>query len=285
MCAPEGFMTARFGILFAVFSLAAVAQNAMPKVVVAQGTMGGVVGVAGGMFVSSGPGLNPFQPITGHPYSAEQVTEHVQTLADGTHITQTNQRTLLYRDSEGRTRTEHIFTPPPGAVATNPRPAFVEIADPVAGYRYILNERDHTARRFPWQPQSRAIKTLPARVQGGNAPAASTPGQGLNKAAYGTRPHPEMTHEDLGTQTIEGVLAEGKRMTTTFPEGFFGNDRPITTVSETWVSPDLHVVVLSKYSDPRSGDSTTELKNLSLNEPDASLFQIPADYTVTDQSN
>ncbi len=38
--------------------------------------------------------------------------------------------------------------------------------------------------------------------------------------------------EQLAAQPIEGVLAEGTRTTTTYPAGFFGNDRPVTTINE-----------------------------------------------------
>jgi hypothetical protein len=44
--------------------------------------------------------------ITGAPYSAEEVDENQQTLADGTHITQLMPTVKKYRDSMGRTRTE-----------------------------------------------------------------------------------------------------------------------------------------------------------------------------------
>jgi hypothetical protein len=44
--------------------------------------------------------------IAGAPYSAEEVDESVQTLADGTHI-QTTPGKKTYRNSLGRTRTEH----------------------------------------------------------------------------------------------------------------------------------------------------------------------------------
>jgi hypothetical protein len=70
---------------------------------------------AGGISLSSmGPGL-PGGAVTGAPYSAEEVTEHVQTLADGTHITQPSPKTIFYRDSLGRTRIERTFPLPPGA--------------------------------------------------------------------------------------------------------------------------------------------------------------------------
>ena len=45
-------------------------------------------------------------PVTGNPYSADQISEHTQTLSDGTHITQNNTTQHLFRDSQGRTRTE-----------------------------------------------------------------------------------------------------------------------------------------------------------------------------------
>ena len=44
----------------------------------------------------------------------------------------------------------------------------------------------------------------------------------------------QVKHEDLGTQTIEGVSAQGKRETVTIPAGQIGNERPIEIVSETW---------------------------------------------------
>ncbi len=97
-----------------------------------------------------------------------------------------------------------------------------------------------------------------------------------------TRPHPETTRETLGTQTIEGVIAQGTRWTMTYPAGSMGNDGPITVVSEDWFSAELKVSVLSKSSDPRSGESTMKLTNLSQAEPDASLFQVPGDYTIED---
>jgi hypothetical protein len=93
---------------------------------------------------------------------------------------------------------------------------------------------------------------------------------------------PQISRESLGTQTVEGVLAEGTRATMVFPIGAVGNDRPITTVSESWMSPELKMVVLSKNSDPRNGESTTRLTNISRAEPNPSLFQIPSDYEVVD---
>ena len=62
-----------------------------------------------------------------------------------------------------------------------------------------------------------------------------------------------------------------------------GNDRPITNVSETWISPDLKEVVLRKSDDPRSGELTHKLININRSEPDPSLFEPPPGYTVKDE--
>ena len=91
------------------------------------------------------------------------------------------------------------------------------------------------------------------------------------------------TVESLGGQTIEGVWAEGTRTTRTIPAGTIGNDQPIKIVSETWYSQDLQTVVLSTHRDPRTGESTFRLTNIQRSEPAASLFQVPAGYTVKEQ--
>jgi hypothetical protein len=224
-----------------------------------------------------GPGL-PGGAVTGAPYSAEEVTEHVQTLADGTHITQPAPRTVFYRDSLGRTRIEHSFPLPPGA-SGGAGPNMIEISDPVSGARYTLDPRSRTARKFPSAPPPPPTGTM-ATSQRFAVPAAN-PALPL-PSPDSQPPRPQFSHESLGTQTIDGVLAEGARTTVTYPIGAVGNDRPITTVSETWTSPELKTVVLRKNSDPRNGESITRLTNISRVEPDPSLFQIPSDYEIVD---
>ena len=44
---------------------------------------------------------------------------------------------------------------------------------------------------------------------------------------------------------------------------------------------DLKVPVMVKTTDPRFGTSQTQLTNIVRAEPDPSLFQVPAGYTVT----
>ena len=90
-----------------------------------------------------------------------------------------------------------------------------------------------------------------------------------------------MVKEDLGTQTLNGVTAAGTRLTRTIAAGAMGNAEPIQIVRETWVSSDLKVPVMVKITDPRFGTTVTQLTNVARSEPDAALFQTPADYTVS----
>src|SRR5258705_11168907 len=87
-------------------------------------------------------------------------------------------------------------------------------------------------------------------------------------------------NESLGKQAIEGVDAEGTRKTIEFPAGEIGNERPIEIVFERWYSPELQVVVMTKHSDPRFGETTYQLTNINRTEPAHELFEVPADYTV-----
>ncbi len=88
--------------------------------------------------------------------------------------------------------------------------------------------------------------------------------------------------EDLGQQMVEGVLATGSRTTTTIPAGSIGNAKPIVIVSEQWFSDDLKVLISTKHSDPRSGETTYRLTNVIQGEPHRSLFEVPSDYALQD---
>jgi hypothetical protein len=259
-----------------LFGTMAVAQTNSPNRVVVSGSFAGSTGFIGGGKL-----------IAGAPYSALEVSDNVQTLADGTHITQPSAKTMHYRDSQGRTRIERTFVPPPGVSNTEDTgPSMIEINDPVDGVQYTLTPRDHKARKVSTTPAGIATTVPPAPPNG--TPLGSVANSrwyvanGDRAATNDQRQRPEISTESLGTQTIEGVTAEVSRTTVTYPVNFFGNDRPITTVSETWTSPDLKLTVLSKNSDPRSGEHTTRLTNISRAEPDPTLFQVPPDYEIVD---
>jgi hypothetical protein len=283
------------GAVFAVLIAAnAIAQTTTTMArPVTQPVMVSTGGAFGGAIGFEGSPLSPLNQVAGQPYSAQQETQTVQTLADGTHITNGTQKVMYYRDSQGRTRTERTAMTPPGFLSASSAapPVFIEITDPVAGYRYSFDSNSHTVHRMPIGPMPFASRKvialaplpspppLPSQL---TAVMVSTAGAAVIPAANEQRPQPNTTTEQLGTQTIEGVLAEGVRRTTIYPVGFVGNDRPVTAVSENWTSRELGMAVLTKNADPRSGETTMRLTNISRTEPDASLFQPPAGSEVVD---
>ena len=86
--------------------------------------------------------------------------------------------------------------------------------------------------------------------------------------------------EQLGTRQIEGVKATGRKTTVIIPTDRVGNDRPMQISDERWESPELGLVVYSRYSDPRTGVIEYKLTSIRRAEPAADLFQVPSDYTV-----
>src|ERR1039457_2427274 len=107
---------------------------------------------------------------------------------------------------------------------------------------------------------------------------AGVMGGGLIKAAL-----KKSAGEPLGTQTIECVNAEGVREVSTIDAGAIGNDRPIQVSTESWYSAELQMNVMTKHSDPRTGDESFHLTNINRAEPAAYLFQAPAGYQVTER--
>jgi hypothetical protein len=221
--------------------------------------------------------------VTGAPYSAEEVSDHTQTLADGTHITQKTRISKVFRDSQGRSRNERpMFM---GMAANSEDVMIVEITDPVSGLRYILDTYNHVAHRFA--PPAEKANAVASYTQTARADSPGTNPGAVRSAtpAPAQANRPEHVTESLGTQVIEGVQVEGKKTTTTFPVGSMGNDRPMVHVSEYWNSPELKIIVLAKNTDPRSGESTMRMQNIDRTEPDPALFRVPPDYQVIDENS
>ena len=262
---------------------------AFAGLVAAQGTPPAAPGASGGGSITFGGGNIGVPVVTGASYSGEQVSESVQILADGTRITRkmSGQNQKMYRDFAGRTRIERPMFPGFPAAAPNPfRDAIVAVIyDPVAGFRYTLDSVNHVAHRQKVQPMAQPVSRNLAGAP--PAPPRPAPVQATNAAPPPNgdgRMRRTISQDSVGTQLINGVQAQGHRIIETIPAEAEGNDRPITVVSETWFSPELKLTVLNKRSDPRSGESTVQMLNLSRAEPDPSLFTVPPDYSMVDES-
>jgi hypothetical protein len=205
-----------------------------------------------------GPGSRGI--VTGQPYSLVETTTSVRTLSDGTTMTNVEQNNCM-RDAEGRVRIE-VGHQHNGTMQFD----VVDIVDPVAKERISLMVGKKTAR----------VMQMPEwKSSGDSAGAAKFAAGGANRPGF-VAP----TVVKLGGQTVAGVYAEGTRTTRVIPVGKEGNDHEIQSVTETWFSPDLRIVVGRTTSDPRFGTTTTVVTNLTRSDPAPALFQVPSDYTV-----
>ncbi|MFZ0591940.1 MAG: hypothetical protein WAM39_15855 [Bryobacteraceae bacterium] len=224
------------------------------------------------------------KPVLNAPYQAQTTSETTQHLADG-NVIQNTQTSKVARDSQGRTWTEEtIEKMGPWSSQSGPQ-TIVFISDPVAQASYVLHPETKTAEKmtFAKLPSGKGAESGVSMnvVQVGGAMDGgpvltqnfSTKGGGHDVG--------DRQVENLGTQQINGVAAQGKRTTITIPANTFGNQLPIVTVTETWYSPDLQMVVQSKRDDPRFGESTFSVEDIQKGEPPADLFQIPSDYAVS----
>jgi len=244
--------------------------------------------------------------ITGEPFSPTAFTESVQTLSDGNQIVRRDVA-KMYRDSQGRTRNEDRVEKIGKWTAAGGGEPIVFINDPVSGFTYSLIPGTRTAYKYTIKASLQEVRYKIAAIE-----KSSVDKQGPYKVAEpewnsAAKPLPEKTarpdttlrpkkvgenqtddgrrkKESLGKQVIEGVEAEGTRTTVTIPAGEIGNVLPIEIVDELWYSPQLQLTVLSKRNDPRVGETTYRLINISRSEPDHSLFEVGPDYTIKDES-
>jgi len=241
-----------------------------------------VLGIASAAYAQRGgptyvrAGVQP-ELVKGAPYSAEVVNESTQMLSDGNRIVRRS-TSRIYRDSEARTRREDDR----GGAS----PA-ITIGDPVAGTTWTLDVDNRTARQMPGIGRiftanrlGDDMERLTILLNGLEAQVTAAAG-GRGWVTLGPANGAELHNEErLTPKTIEGLRVEGFRRTTTIAAGAIGNERQIVVTTEEWTSPELKVVVLSEHADPRTGTTTYKLVNVKRGDPPATLFQVPADYTV-----
>jgi hypothetical protein len=227
--------------------------------------------------------------VKGSPYSAQAVTETTQLLSDGNRIVNTSSA-AVYRDREGRTRREQTLKAIGTFSLSGEAFQSISINDPVAGVAYVLEPHSRIARKIQGlrvEAETRAGFRISSPGGEGQAITFNTTTSGPVSIRRGTVEGKMVEErggkEDLGTQTIEGVNAVGTKTTITIPAGQIGNERAIEIVEERWYSPELQTMVMTRHSDPRSGETVYRLTNINRTEPDHSLFEVPAGYTVNEQ--
>lgn len=226
-------------------------------------------------------------PRAPQPYTAEFKITSMQTLANGTTITRESTE-IEARDSAGRSL--HSSSGQGLGVDRDPI-SRTNVSDPAGGTQSQWDSRTKKARVYKLPPEEQrgcwsndagdfTISRYDGPRPGRPAPSGTAlPGGGVLVPAR--RHTPEV--EDLGTTTIQGYEAQGKRMTTTIPAGEIGNSEPIVIVNEYWSSPQFPLTLRDINDDPRSGKRTRELVSLTPGEPDLSIFQPPQGYDVSEE--
>ncbi len=232
------------------------------------------------------------KPVKNAPYTADTTTETTQTLGDGNRIVN-KQTGAAARDSEGRTRRDQSLS------AIGPfngqSMKLIHISDPVSNATYTLDPAKKTATKMP------NLRTMIVQKPGQNVAhvethsystshTATSPvmeaamAEAMKKVTAEAKAAAGSKRESLGKQMMEGLQVEGTRMTRTIPTGEIGNDRPIDIVSERWYSPELQTTMMSRTVDPRAGETVFRLTNVRRAEPSRDLFEVPADYKMTDNA-
>lgn len=199
----------------------------------------------------------------GAPFTATVNAEWIRHLSDGSNITLVNHRTVA-RDANGRIYQERAYFVPNDGKRES-YVAQIEISDPTASQIYICQTAERVCRLREFSPKAgpEFAVVAPSKV--------GTPG---------------LTVENLGKQTLAGLETVGTRETHVVETAAIGNDAPILERREFWYSPQLGINLITKREDPRfSSQQNFEVTNVSLGEPDAKLFDLPAGFKIIDLRN
>ena len=208
-------------------------------------------------------------PVANAPFSATVIVQSTKPLPDGT-TQRFKSMNNIARDSRGRIYNERRQLVPLSFTGT---PALLSshIFDPESRINIFLNPFQHIARQSTLKgpvPNWDEIPAPPAKI-----PVAAKTGENA----------PRM--EDLGIQTLENLTVHGQRLTSIIPPTVSGADKPLVVTHEFWYSEELHLNMLIKHYDPRTGEQTLTIKQLKREDPAPQIFKVPAGYQVVDQAS
>ncbi len=187
------------------------------------------------------------------------MTERVETAPTGESTTH-RQASKFYRDTAGRIRIERDLPELMGDAT------LIEIVDSEAGFLAMLIVPTKQAFRMNLPPQTPASSIVMAMVGPGGEELAREPGERTTKT------------KSLGKRTIEDIDLDAS-LTTITVEG----DCTITGTDEQWISKGLRLTGFRQIS-ALGVKTTSKIQNIVRAEPDASLFSIPPDYRIEDET-
>ena len=188
-------------------------------------------------------------PVKGGPISAEQIEERTQTSPTGELVPEVT-TSHVYRDYAGRMRIEMMIT-----MSNGESSPVAHLLDPVTSSSYMLLVDSKVAVRMSGPETGSFCVGFPSL------------GQPLPSGKWQT------TTKSLGSRKIQGLEAEGMRITRT-AEG----EPSLTAVEESWSCPRLGLTLMIESSGP-SWKHVAQLQKLDSHAPHHSFFIVPSDYT------
>jgi len=199
-------------------------------------------------------------PMPNAPFTATVNIVSHQKLPDGTeHVVTTVNH--VARTSSGIIYNERRQLVPAGFKGT-PRLLSGHIYNPSNHLSVFLDPMTHLARET-------ILPGPPAITPGPTGPGPKRPG---------------LIESDLGSQNMNGVELTGLRQERTIPAENSGTGKPIVITDDFWYAPQLYVYLIIRHDDPRTGEQMVAVSEVDRHEPDATLFAVPADYKVVDET-
>ena len=200
-------------------------------------------------------------PTAGKPFSGRDCIDYTSHIENRSNQTVHLDGSLVARDSQGRVYREiRIWSP--GNPAPHSRLDYVILLDPVA----------HSRTECKVVAQRCTVADL----------TASPPDRPGSDETFDTPPY-YLHRVSLGSDVIDGVTVEGIRITSSLDAGVFvNNEEPVASL-DFWHSTDLDIdlSVTRAYKNGRT--TVVHVVDLSRSEPDPTLFQPPAGFTLDDR--
>jgi hypothetical protein len=213
------------------------------------------------------------------PFSADVITLYDRVLDNGNHIHR-DSRGKVFRDAQGRVRTETESVSP----LRSDKFQHITIQDPLQHVVIHLDPESKTATIHHLGETTSAAagarETAPPAGTGNAILLAPQAGQSASRSTSVPLQHSKTSSahtEALGMRTIEGVLATGTKISRTMADA---GSQVIVSITESWFSRDLQMIVLTETDDGEGGHSTMKLVDIVRADPDPHLFEVPSDYVA-----
>ncbi len=234
-------------VMFAVGLSSAASGQTAPTTAVVPPQYAGVQTRVGGVFVT---------PVPNIPFSATVQISSTRILPDGSSEMRKTENNIA-RNSRGVVYNEMRRMMPVAFTGTYPL---------TSSHVYDPGTRLSTV----WEPNSNVARST------------TLPVQQMRERKPFTIQVTGAVDTDLGESAMSGVSVHGLRRAFTVQAVQGGTLKPIIVTDVYWYSEDLHLIMLQKHDDPRTGEQIVAITGVQRAEPDEKRFTPPQGYRIVD---